>query len=279
VTIEEKRSKEPKMSKKAIYIRAAIFIVLMLIAGFFLFLSFLGGIVGPLLTGNVTLFVGGVIFFILFLAVGIVARRFEWAWEALQDIKGIQKKTTREALKDSLPFIGSTLGTLVFAIVIEIYFQSFPSSISVTLGKEILNSILTMNGILLGFSGVVIAQFLWAIHSKGNMLYEQIITCRNEASLVRELKKEFRRLHSARASMIITSLISVIPYLASIMLCINRLTMIDENATISPRILLSDPIIYMAFGVFLLAFTMLQNNLLPDVREIAGNVGNESAAR
>jgi MFS family permease len=250
-------------SKRATYLRATLYAILMLIAGFFLVIAFLGGIIGPLLTGNYALFAGGIIFFVLFLVVGTIAKKFEPAWQKFEELRGIKKKTTREALKDNATFIIMVLLTLAFGIIYESYFLSFPPTLPSILAQEILKSILTIDGILIGFSGVVLAQFLWAIHSKGNTIYEQMIVNRKEKDIIRELNEELWRLGKVRLAAIGAAFYSLMPLLASILICINHLPMTVGTEAVSPRTLLFDPILAMIAGIMLLAIGTFQINLLP----------------
>lgn len=250
-------------SRKTTYVKAALFIILVLVAGFFLVIFFLAGIIGALLTGDFTLFFGGVIFFIISMALTAVARRLEPAWEEFERIRGIRPKTRREALKESLPFFGTILFTIVFAWIFESYFVSFHPTISPDLAKEILKAILTVDGILIGFYGVILAQVLSAIHSRGNVIYEQMIEKREDEPILQELNREVERLGRSRMLTIGAVFYSMMPLLASILLCLSRLTLIEATNQISTRELMFDPILAMIVGIVLLALTMLQTNPLP----------------
>jgi len=252
-----------KTPRKTIYIKAAFYVVLMLVAGFFLVIFFIGGIVGAIITGDYALLAGGSLFFILFLLVGAIAKRFESAWEQFEQMKGIQPKTTREAFKDSLPFVLILLLVLVFAYVFETYFLSFPLSISPSLAREMLKSILTIDGILIGFYGIILAQFLWAIHSKGNVIYEQMIVHRNDNDTMQNLNDEVRRLSRTKMVAIGSVFYSMMPLLASILLCLNKLPMTESNDPIATRTLILDPLLALIAGIMLLSITTLQISLLP----------------
>jgi flagellar biosynthesis protein FlhB len=104
--------------------------ILMLIAGFFLVIFFLVGIIEALLTGDYLLFVGGIIFLVLFLLVGTVARRFQPAWEKLEETMGLKPKTRRESITEVLPLFISLFVAIVFTFVFESYLLSFPQVIS-----------------------------------------------------------------------------------------------------------------------------------------------------
>jgi hypothetical protein len=250
-------------SRRLIYLKAALFVILMLVAGFFLVIFFIAGIIGALVTGDYTLFIGGVFFFILFILVGSIAKKLEPAWKEFEDVRGIKPKSTREALKDSLPFLAILILTMVLGFLLESYFLSFPPTISPDLAQEMLKSILTIDGILIGFCGVVLAQFLWAIHSKGNVIYEQMITHKGDEATIQNLNGELERLGRTRLTVIASVFYSMMPLLASILLCLSNLTLIEGNEPISTKTLMFNPILTLMVGIMLLAIVTLQTSLLP----------------
>jgi len=258
---------EETSSKRSLYIKVALYVVLMLVAGFFLVISFLVGIVGAILAGNITLFFGGVFFFILFFVVGVIAKRLEPAWEKFERLRGIEPKTTREAFRDSLPFFATIMLTLIFGYVFEAYIISFPTSINPDMAKEMLKAILTIDGILIGFYGVVLAQLLWAVHSKGNVIFEQMIAHRENSAILQELSDEVKRLARSKRWVIGYFFFSMMPLLASILLSLNRLPLIESMESVSSRILLFDPLLALIVGIVLLAVSMFQIDLLPRVTE------------
>jgi hypothetical protein len=267
-------TQETDSSKRRVYLEAALFAILVLVAAFFLFLAFVGGIIGALLSGNFTLLAGAAFFFVLFVVTGALAKKLEPSWQKLEEIRGIKRKTTRESLKEGLPLIVIIALALVLGMVYEEYFLSFPSTITSSLGQELLNSVLTIDGILMGLCGVVLAQFLWAIHSKGNMIYEQMITHRNDNAIITDLNNELDRLSKARLGAIVSVFYSLMPILASFMICLSRLPMTEGTTTVSPRALLFDPILALIVGVILLTMITLQVNLLP--KKSAPLVGSQT---
>lgn len=220
-------------SRKSIYLKSALFVILTLIAGFFLVIFFFAGVVGALVTRDYTLFIGGLLFFILFMIVGSVAKRLEPAWREFENLRGIRPKSTREALKDSLPFWSVLILTFIIGFLMESYFGSFTSTVSPNLAQEMLKSILTVDGILIGFDGVVLAQFLWAIHSKGNVIYEQMITPIGNEAVTLQLNNDVERLNRTRFAVIASVFYAMMPLLTSILLSLSKLTLIEANKPIS----------------------------------------------
>lgn len=263
-------------SRTWLYFRAALFVILTLVAGFFLVVFFVVGIGVALLTGDYTLFVGGIFSFVLFLFVMSIAKKLEPAWKQFEDIRGIKPKTTHEAFKNNLLFIAVVFLMLVFAYVFESYFFSFPSAISASLAREILAVILTIDGILIGFCGVILAQFLWAIHSKGNVIFEQMIMHKVNEATIQKLNDEVERLGRARLAAIGSVFYSMMPLLASILLCLNKLALIDGNNPISPRTMMFDPILALIVGIILLVISTLQTNLLPQTRSFSNRKTTEN---
>lgn len=254
---------EKTLSKRSLYIKVALYVILMLVAGFFLVIFFLGGIVGAILAGNITLFFGGIFFLILFIVVGTIAKRLEPAWEEFERLRGIEPKTTREAFREGLPLIATIILTLFFGYIFESYIISFPTSISPDMAKDLLKAILTIDGILIGFYGVVLAQLLWAVHSKGNVIYEQMIAHRENSALLEELSNEVKRLARSKRVVIGYFFFSMMPLLASILLSLNRLPLVESVEPIPSRTLLFDPLLALIVGIVLLAVSMFQLDLLP----------------
>ena len=254
---------EAEKPRKNLYLKVFLFFFLMLVATFFLMGALVGGILGPIMTGDVTLIVGGIIFFGCFIILMLAAKKFEPAWKEYEALKGIKRKTTRESIKDNIPFFALMLSSLILAFIFEEYFLNFPETITSTLGKEILNSILTVDGIIIGLCGVVLAQFLWALHSKGNILFEQMIVNYKDSNVTEWLNNELDNLNRIRAGTVVAISFSVVPPLASLLICLSKLPMTDGVAVVPSRTLLFDPISVMVVGVVGLIWITSQVNLLP----------------
>jgi hypothetical protein len=255
-------------TKRGIYLRAMVFVVLTLLAALLLFLAFVGGIIGSILTGNYEFLILGLIFFIMFMGVMVVAKRFEWAWQKLEDLRGARRKTTRETLKESSRYVIIAVVVIILALISDEYFRLFPSDMSPSLAQEILKSVLTIDGILIGLSGVILAQFLWAIHSKGNILYEQTIEHRNDKAVLSQVNDEIELLGRTRLAAILAIFYSLMPILASFIISLSKLPLTETSPLPSPRVLLFDPIISLVVGVILLAMVSLSVNLLPKKTKI-----------
>jgi len=197
----------------------------------------------------------------------LIAKKFETAWVEFERLMGIKQRTRRESFKESLPLFLLIVIALIFAWILESYFLSFPTSISSELAKEMLKTILTIDGILIGFDGVVLAQLLWAIHSKGNIIYEKIIEKPKGQQTLHELKEELKRLGRKRIGIIISMFYSMMPILASILLSLNKLPLAYGLEEVSPRELLYDPLSGLMVGVIILVYVMLYTNLLPSLED------------
>ena len=145
----------------------------------------------------------------------------------------------------------------------EWYFSLFSASISKVSAHEILGYILTIDGILLGFYGVILAQFLWAIHSKGNLIYEQMIANKTDDDVSTHLNEELSKLGKDRIWVIVGMFYATMPILASFLLCLTKLPLTEGNDTVSPRIVLYDPVTTLVVGIVLLVCIALMTNLLP----------------
>lgn len=257
------------MVSKIAYIKAALFIFVLLLAGLSLLIFFFGGVIGSLMTGNYLLFLGGLFYFFFFVLLMSIARKLEPAWEEVQAVLGFKPKpkTTKEAFKEALPSFGILILAFAVYFLLEWYFNMFPPAISKELAHEMIGSILTIDGILLGFYGVMLAQFLWAIHSKGNLIYEQMITNRANNDVTAHLNEELSKLGRQRLAVVIGMFYATIPILASFLLCLIKLPLTEGsgigNDTIAVRTALYDPVAALIVGVVLLVAISLMTNLLP----------------
>jgi membrane protease YdiL (CAAX protease family) len=96
---------ETAKSKTKVYFRAILFVVFTVIAGFFLLIAFLGGLIGAFSTGDLWLAAGGIFYFVLFLVTMFIAKKFEPYWRKFEELRGLKRKTTRESIKENLPFL------------------------------------------------------------------------------------------------------------------------------------------------------------------------------
>jgi len=77
------------------------------------------------------------------------------------------------------------------------------------------------------------------------------------------LNEEVLRLSRTRLFTIGTVFYSIMPLLASVLICLNKLTLVEGNQSVSPRLLMFDPIFALVVGIILLALTTMQTSLLP----------------
>jgi len=254
------------MVSKTVYIKAALFLILLFLAGLSLLGFFFFGI-GVFITGDYLLFFGGLFYLVIFIILMSAVRKLEPAWEEVQAHFGFKPKpkTAKEAFRESLPMFGLFILSFVVYGLMELYFNQFPAIISKELAGKMINSILTIDGILLGLYGVILAQFLWAIHSKGNLIYEQMIIYRTENNndVIARLSEESNRLNKNRIWVIIGMFYAAMPILASFLLCLTKLPLIEGNGTIAVRTVMFDPIVALIVGIALVVAVSLATNLLP----------------
>jgi hypothetical protein len=257
------------MTSKIVYIKAVLFFVFLFLAAINLMIFFFVGVIGSLVTGSYLLFLGGLFYFFIFVILTFIARKLEPAWEEAQAALGFKPKpkTTKEAIKETAPSLALLLVSFIVYCGIEWYFTQFPSSITSKLAHEMLGSILTIDGILLGFYGVVLAQFLWAIHSKGNIIYEQLIANKDDECVVNSLIEDLSRLSKQRSAVIIGMFYAAMPILASFLLCLMKLPLTNssglETELVYARTILYDPLASLVTGIILLVAVSLMANLLP----------------
>jgi len=253
------------MVSKKVYLKAALFVILVFLAGLHLLIFFLVSIVGSLMTGSYLLFLGGLFFFLIFIVLMFIARKLEPAWDEVQARLGFKPKpkSTKEALKESLPLFAILAVTFAIALILEWYFNEFPSSVNKELAREMLRSLMTIDGILLGFYGVILAHLLWAIHSKGNLIYELLISERVDRDVSAHLNEELNRLGRTRLGAVLSMFYALAPTLASFLLCLTKLPLTEGSGTIAVRSAMFDPVLAMITGIVLLVYMLLMNDLLP----------------
>ncbi len=106
--------------------------------------------------------VGSGFFFLLLLGCSYVVYITEKALEEFRP----RTKMNRELIKQSMYSFLPTIIILMSIYLLNSYFGLFPTTISATLTLEILKTLIQTNGFLIGFSGIVFAQMLWAMHNQ-----------------------------------------------------------------------------------------------------------------
>jgi hypothetical protein len=230
---------------------------------FFSLLCFLAGLIGFVVIRDWNLLVGGFLWFTIFFGTGLVVRRLklESTWKAYEQRKGIKPKTLREILSASTKGLLVLVCVIIFSYFFQTYILSYPETITIGLAQDVMKSIMSLNGILIGFSGVIYAQLLWAIHSKGNTLYQYLLST-NPTNVDNHLQQELDKLHQSRITMFINILYSTVPFVYSILLCLNKMATIQGN-TVSTRILIEQPILWTIVGIGLMCYALVRIDLLP----------------
>jgi len=105
----------------------------------------------------------------------------------------ISKEKILEWIFSILKATGYT-GLILFAIylllsIVSSIVQWFPQTMPPKTAFEILRMIVEVNGVLIGFSGIIFAQLLWALNSQQNIAYENLLQELSKGDLETYLKK------------------------------------------------------------------------------------------
>lgn len=261
--------KTKKKIAKELYIKVALFMALLALSVYLLMFSILD-ISYFIIYDNLEFLKTGAVFLSSFTLTMIVTMKLRPAWLEFERLRGVPKKTFYEFLRESFPSFLMAIFLLLFAFGFEWYFSAYLSiNVTTTVAKDMLEEILTINGLLLGFSGVVLAQVLSTVYNKGNWIYQQLITNRNDFLLVDELQKEIKILRKTRLRHIILVFYSMLPLFGSILLAFGEISKIDVNQTVllATKDVFFSPLIATLIGVVLLVISLLQFNLLPEIQQ------------
>ncbi|WNZ29960.1 MAG: hypothetical protein IAX21_03635 [Candidatus Bathyarchaeota archaeon] len=257
--------KKPKSFYFKIFLFFASALFFSLIMTFALFMTF-----AFLISGEYELLFAGGFYFVVSIGLFIVTKKLQPFWEEYQLIRGIKQKTTTEFLKEILPNMGFMFFLVVFFGLIDQYFNLiFFPSISKELTKNILETFITFNGILIGFFGVVFAQFISAIHNKGNVLYQQLIINSENSRKLHYLTQELKILKKDRNAAIFSMFCSIVFLIISVLLSYSQITEIDQVKTllVDSKEVFFYPLLITISAIVLLIMSVFQLDLLPRIKE------------
>jgi len=237
---------------------------------FFLFLSVVG-IIAWITTGYVEFLVGSVIFFVFFIPCGYIVKKFEPEWRQFERRRGYTPPTTTDSFKSILKGLAWVVASFLLLLLLNQYFRLFPQSIEPNLAIEIIKAIIQINGILIGFSGLVFAQLLWAIHSQQNVVYQEKLAegrlqIGEGAIVVREdLYERLKVLEATRRSMIVNIFFTVVPFVVSILISLSKMAWVGSYEGGYPiRMLLWDPLFWLVFGICFFTLVTMRTKLISE---------------
>jgi hypothetical protein len=138
----------------------------------------------------------------------------------------ISRRISWQSIKDWIISFATTI--LVASIIISLIIISlsvlssfltdyFPKEVGKSLVVDILKSIIQIDGILIGFNGVVYAQLLWSVNSLQNTISQRFFEIGKRASKDKmSMVKGLKALRSQRRSLVLALLFVTILYLGSI---------------------------------------------------------------
>jgi hypothetical protein len=139
----------------------------------------------------------------------------------------------------------------------------FPEFLSIETAKELLNIMITVNGLLLGFVGVVYAQILSTIIGQQNILYRSILDKGDETS---DKNKSLEFLDLKRYTLSFTTFFTFGFLLVSIFSSMANIAMISQyelTDTYSTFGFLYGPVLFMMIAVILVAVSLMAVPLRP----------------
>jgi len=260
-------SKEKK--PKSFYLKLFLFMISLLLFSIVIIFGFLS-IIAFLSSGNVTSLIEAIFLFVIFLITMVGVKKLQPVWFEYQRMRGIKQKTRYEAIKDGLPDIGFWVLVFVFYWLFEYYFDTILfSSISAKLTKELLGNLITFDGILIGFFGIVFAQFLSAIHNKGNIIYKQMLQNHANPRKIHYLNRELNLLKKNRRVVIFSIFYAFGFLIISVLLSYGKITSLEqmEDILISTRDMFFWPLLTTIAAIIAIIMSVFQLDLLPSIEE------------
>lgn len=115
------------------------------------------------------------IYFLSFFVSVFIVTRLEKRLRQLRPKREGYSLSFRSNLKQFGIYFLTIEVVIVGLSAMEGYFGLFPETVSVSLGLEILKTVIQANGFLIGLSGVVFAQMFWAINHQQNTVQVNIL--------------------------------------------------------------------------------------------------------
>ena len=263
MSIEDAQQELPlrkKLKKTLLYVAQIAFALLSLIwllfvvAGIYLWLGNIHDLNNLIASG---------FFFLLLLGCSSVVYVTDKALEEFRP----RIKMNRELIKQSMYSYLPTIAILVLAYLLNSYFGLFPTTISATLSLEILKTLIQTDGFLIGFSGIVFAQMLWAIHNQQANIQKNILEhpfAPNE-KMTFDIREDYLEAFERKRKLMIILMFSIIMlFLISILLSVSGMAQTETNTTMPTNPTLINPFWFMTYGIFLFAVSLAQSKM--DIR-------------
>jgi len=180
----------------------------------------------------------------------------------------ISKEKILEWIFSILKATGYT-GLILFAIylllsIVSSIVQWFPQTMPPKTAFEILRMIVEVNGVLIGFSGIIFAQLLWALNSQQNIAYENLLQELSKGDLETYLKKFDDR----RRDLIVYVFFTSVLFLGSIINSLREMAIISRAEFFGFREVytmnfLFWPIMLLIGGIISLLFPFFGFSLIP----------------
>jgi len=162
---------------------------------------------------------------------------------------------------------------LSFAFVLLGFYASvtwidvFPDFLPIATANDLLNIMINVNGILLGFVGIVFAQILSSIMDQQNILYQSMLEKPDEAS---NKTKSLEFLDLKRYTLSFTTFFTLGFLITSIFASMSNIAMISQfkpEDTYSTFTFLFGPFLFTIIAVILLAISLMAVPLRPPLEK------------
>jgi hypothetical protein len=132
--------------------------------------------------------------------------------------------------KDKLASVGRFLVNyaVILAIVLTVfyvvfyYLQLFPEYLKIPAGDNLLQILITTNGVLLGFVGIVFAQLLSSASDQQNIIYQKVLETQEE-TLQSKFVEVLNSLERKRIAVALSTVASFISFTMSILVAVSIL--------------------------------------------------------
>jgi predicted nucleic acid-binding Zn ribbon protein len=192
----------------------------------------------------------------------------------ISDSVSYEVKTINRSEKVKLvgKFVGSFAISLiavifVFAILLSVI-GFFPEYVPISNANDLLNSVINVDGILLGFVGIVFAQLLSSIMDQQNVIYERILEKPDEAA---ENMKSLEFMDARKCGLSLITVVTFGSLLGSIFVSLaniaknSKLLPTDTYATFG---ILFGPLLYTIIAVILLTLALAVLPMRPPLKRV-----------
>jgi hypothetical protein len=174
--------------------------------------------------------------------------------------------------------LGVVLG--VFYIVYY-YLKLFPEYLKIPVGDNLLQILITANGVLLGFVGIIFAQLLSSTSDQQNVIYQKIIESQ-DSSMQSKLSELLHSLERKRIAIVLSTAVGFISFTSSILFSLSILakdSLLQSTDTFSVFGLFFGPLFSMVVGITMVLLALALPGKPPLEKILSANKTDKSLSK